>query len=758
MLLLRCSVLLVGVLAGLAAADQPLGHLRSLGDGRAVVAFDTGVALDPGLIIAAYAPGRVERHPLTEDVLIEDRRLVAKLQVLDGRDGVYQTRLAWIAEGVTLDIGFDCIPLPAEAAPNGVPVVRGIAPLTAQPGEVITLRAEASDPDGDALVSAWSVPADGRGGRLVAPIIVGTSTAWVAPAVEGPVAVTVTVRDPLGQEATATATITVAGSVDARSRSPQVVASIGVARRLAHLGRAQDGSWFALDRGDGVVVEATPGWTGLFPFAIQGEAPGAIAGVAVHGEEVFILDGSKRQVRVYGRDGKARRSFAALYKPTDILVAPDGTVFIADMGVGGVVVHEADGAFRCRLGYEGPGRDGFSGLTRIARAGDGTLACLDASARRVLRYDRFGRHLGAWDVPGDAKIPPMDLAWHSSGLLVLMADGRILILDQAGVAGESWPQPSSGEWGIDFEEPADLHVDVDGHTYVTYPGLATVVRRDRLGKITGVRSSDAVARCALFRMSGAGHLAGLETRFGSVRIFDTQGFLIRYLPKIGRTILDIALTPGGHHLIALDRTEYCIKRIDLTEAVPKPLVVGARGENLGQFKDPQKIAVDEAGRMYVLDISLRRVSVFDAEGRYLLQVNGADKGSTYMDEAAFLAVAPDGSAVYVYDEDRDEIKKYKIDHAAKTASFITNAGGNGTKPGQFRSPVAMSCDRYGLLHVFDSGRKDVQVIDFRGSNAVPLQAWGFEKVLGQRSVEQATAGPDALFIVGPAGGGQVYAW
>src|SRR5690606_25585195 len=134
-----------------------------------------------------------------------------------------------------------------------------------------------------------------------------------------------------------TATITVAGSVDARSRAPRVVASVGVARRLAHLCRAPDGVWFALDRGDGIVVEATPGWTGIPPFAIQGEAPGSIAGVAVHGDEVHILDGSKRQVRVYGRDGKARRAFGALYKPTDVLVAPDGTVFVADMGVGGVV-------------------------------------------------------------------------------------------------------------------------------------------------------------------------------------------------------------------------------------------------------------------------------------------------------------------------------------------------------------------------------------------------------------------------------------
>jgi peptidoglycan-associated lipoprotein len=95
-------------------------------------------------------------------------------------------------------------PEPAPAPQNRPPSVRArCEPCTVYVGKTSTVTADAQDPDGDPLTYAWSAPA----GSLTAAT--ARQTPWTAPMVEGPVPVTVTVRDDKAASASDVVTIQV---------------------------------------------------------------------------------------------------------------------------------------------------------------------------------------------------------------------------------------------------------------------------------------------------------------------------------------------------------------------------------------------------------------------------------------------------------------------------------------------------------------------------------------------------------------------
>ena len=95
-------------------------------------------------------------------------------------------------------------PAVAPAQANHAPQVKArCAPCRVPPGTTLTVAADTTDADGDALTYQWAAPS----GTLAAPT--AAETAFTAPAQPGPVPVAVTVRDGRGGMASDTITITV---------------------------------------------------------------------------------------------------------------------------------------------------------------------------------------------------------------------------------------------------------------------------------------------------------------------------------------------------------------------------------------------------------------------------------------------------------------------------------------------------------------------------------------------------------------------
>jgi len=756
--LLACVICAVA----LAAADQPLGLVERVDGSQVVLSFDANARLVPGVVVAIYGPGRVEKHPLTKEIIVEKRALIAKVQVIGGgANGRFSARVAW-KQGEVVS-GMDAVPMPSEARPNSPPVLTtAINEQRCPVQSALTIRLAIADPDQDAVAYSWWLegPA-GQVGRLSARVTATPVITWYSPGVAGTATLKVSARDPLGEELiTAVRLSAVAGDGDLRNRPFESMQRCGGPEvRLGRIERDAGGAWWGVE--DGKLRVATS-WLKDAPFPFAGEhAPKTVGAIATGNDQICVIDEggsfSSGSVSVWGRDGQFRRTIAGLAKPSDLAIDADGALYVADQSSGGVMVFEPSGQHRLRLGRQGKGADSFTALSRIALGPKGELYALDREQRQVQRFDRFHRRLDTWEIPGDVRVAVIDLAVHARGLLVLLASGQIVVFNAKGIAGEAIPAAADAKLH-ELGEPDSLAVDANGDIYVAYPRQACLARHDASGALTGLRGAALWLPGRRFAADGSGRLYMLDLDTGLVGVFDAEGWLLGRFGGSGRKAVfgepvRLAASPSGAAIAVLDVERKQVARFaSATLLAPgeKPLLFGQPGKNNGQLSNPVDIACDEAGRSYVLDADLGRVAVFDAEGRFQFNAGRKGKGADGVIVPRLIAVSPAGDALYIYDYDTYEVKKFTLDHAGSRAVHVATAGGKGDGPGQFRRITGLGCDRLGLLYCLDDRREDVQILDFRGNNAVAVAAKKSLE-LGVRASELFAVGPDGLFFVGGAG-------
>jgi DNA-binding beta-propeller fold protein YncE len=750
--------LLIGQLGiGLTAAEQPLGVVEKVDKTAVVVHFDASVKLLPGAMLAIYGPGQVKKHPLTKEILVEDRALVAKAQVIDASDPAHvSVRLTWMSS-VPANIGFDVVPLPKEAAPNAAPSLVGTAaPVSALVQSTVKISLPVSDPDGDAVAYSWSLEGViGQSGSLSARTGTTPEVMWTAPGIPGKATLVATARDPYGQELVVKVALAATADDNWRTREPKSFASLGEARQpaLTQVVREPAGTWLGITAA-GTVQRFASGWLSSSAVAFaQDKGPARPIVAFTVGKELHVLDGKRAAILVYGADGNPIRDYAAGQAPTDLVLGSDGTAFIADQEAGGVLIYEANGVFRLRLGRAGKGNDSFTGLTQLALNRNGDLLCLDVAQAQVQRFDRFHRRLPTWQLQNDAKNPPVDIAAHAKGTLILLASGQVLVADAKGQTSQAWKGLSDVGLVSRAGAASSITVDATGEVFVTYPEYGYVARYSAEGAFTGVAGA-ALWKFARYGVDGQGRIIGLDADSGLLAVFDQDGFLqyrIGGLSRSGGVIARagaMAVAPDGQSAVVLDTNDMHVVRFDLADIKQKPLVFAQPGKNNGQLQAPVSVAMDGAGRSYVLDTKQHRVQVFDSAGAFLFSFGRYDRGKQpdELSEPTHVAVTAAGDAAFVYDYDTYEIKKFNLDQTKKEGVHVNNTGGKGDGPAQFRSVVGLIADRLGLLYVLDDSRDDLQVIDFRGSNAV---AGPSRKVseLGLRGGSHLGVSPDGQFIV-----------
>lgn len=736
------------------AADLPLGLVETVDKAGVVVRFDPAAKLVLGQMVALHGPGSVVKHPLTAKVVTEQRKLLAKGQVIAIEGERLRLRVLWRAGEAQPEAGWDAVPLPGEAAPNAPPAASAAMPAVSAPaGATITIKLPVVDPDGDALVIAWElVGAAGRCGHLDARLTNLPEVQWTAPGIppEGGVALKATVVDPFGQQAVLSLPLEVKGADDPR-RPRKAFAGLGTGQDPAwlRLERADDGSWIGVDDA-GRVLRTGAGWQQAVPLAL-GEARRPLA-AALRGKELHVLDREKAAVLIFTEAGQLRRTLAGLSEPTDLAVAADGTVFVADQRAGGVMVFDASGRFRARAGRIGD--DGFAEVSRVSAGPGGSLVVLDAQARRLHRFDGELRRLDAWTVTGDPKVRPADVAIHPRGVVVLLEDGSVQLYGSKGTVVETWKSSAGAGLADNPGAAVAIATDPSGEVVVCHASGATA-RLAADGRVLGLRGPGLLASTTRWAADGLGRIFALDVDTGLLAVHDAEGWRAA---RIGGTTRNggpfaeagaMAVVPDGSAIAVLDVDKRTVVRFDGRDLRKAPLVFGGDGSNNGQFKSPVAIAADEAGRCYVLDEDLYRVSVFDAGGQFLFAFGEKGGAPNQLDEPILVAVSPTGDAAYIFDEDRYEVKKYALDQAAKTGRHAATGGGKGSNPGQFRGAVAMLVDRQGLLHVLDTSRGDWQVVDFRGQSLLPVAARPTAELL--RGATTMAMSPDGTAWL--AGGG-----
>jgi DNA-binding beta-propeller fold protein YncE len=133
---------------------------------------------------------------------------------------------------------------------------------------------------------------------------------------------------------------------------------------------------------------------------------------------------------------------------------------------------------------------------------------------------------------------------------------------------------------------------------------------------------------------------------------------------------------------------------------------GGSGEEPGQFRRPQSMAVDDQDRIWVADSCNHRIQVFDSEGKLLDRwgSEGAEPGKLYYP----YSVALDGKGhIYVCEYGNHRVQKFTLD-----GKSLASWGSRGREPGQLNNPWAIAFDSQGRLNVLDSNNHRVQRIQF----------------------------------------------
>jgi DNA-binding beta-propeller fold protein YncE len=119
---------------------------------------------------------------------------------------------------------------------------------------------------------------------------------------------------------------------------------------------------------------------------------------------------------------------------------------------------------------------------------------------------------------------------------------------------------------------------------------------------------------------------------------------------------------------------------------------------------PIGVAVDKNGEIYLSDSMLKKVFVFDKEGKYLREIGSSD-----------LFMRPTGIAI---DEDRiyvvDTLSHQVLVFAKKDGKLLFRFGKNGAGTGDFNYPTNIFIGRDKLLYVTDSLNFRVQIFDRDG--------------------------------------------
>ena len=274
---------------------------------------------------------------------------------------------------------------------------------------------------------------------------------------------------------------------------------------------------------------------------------------------------------------------------------------------------------------------------------------------------------------------------------------------------EGWGRLPEG-WR--YVEAAGVAVDSRDNVYVFNRGEHPLIVFDREGNFLRSWGEGLVGRAHSITIGPDGEVWLTDDGNHTIRKFTPEGRLLLTIgdPDKPATLQSgkpfnrpthVALSPLTGDLFISDG--YGNSRVHKYDPKGRHLFSwGEPGTDPGCFNLPHNIATDAEGLVYVADRENHRVQVFDAEGRYLAQLNNLHR------PCGLLIDRREGGTIYVGELGSDLAVNQSVPNLGGRVSILSLKGDllgrigdrfRGEKPGQFVAPHGVVTDSRGDLYV-----------------------------------------------------------
>jgi len=529
-------------------------------------------------------------------------------------------------------------------------------------------------------------------------------------------------------------------------------------------GVASDGSnIFVTDRTTDELQVFDSGGNFITRWGGSGSATGQFSspdGVAVDpsGMSVYVADFGNNRIQkfdaaggaflnVFGSNGSAEGQFSG---PEAVAVDSSGNVYVAELfndriqkfnssgtfhRMWGWGVDDGSNAFQtctsgCQAGISGDGDGQFHGPVGLATDSSNNVYVMDESNHRVQEFDSSGAFTRMWGWGVDDGTSALQTCTSSC---------------QAGLPGSGDGQFFNPETGIDVTSGGHVYVADQGNERVqefdaSNPSVSFVNKFGSAGQSDGqFNSPEGLA------VGSGGNVYVADYSNSRMQQFTSGGTFVRKWGHFAGTgdgeltePRGAATGPGGTVYVS-DYGNNRIERFDASgnfvrawgwgvadgSSAPETCTdncrAGLAGSGDGQFSNPEGLATNSAGRVYVVESANNRVQEFTSAGTFIRKwgANGGDgtsgSGNGEFSNPNGIAVSPTGN-VYVADTNNGRIQEF-----TPTGAFIRKWGTFGSGNGEFGNLTGVATDPTGNVYAVDAGNAVVQKFTSTGTF---LRKWG----------------------------------
>ncbi len=184
---------------------------------------------------------------------------------------------------------------------------------------------------------------------------------------------------------------------------------------------------------------------------------------------------------------------------------------------------------------------------------------------------------------------------------------------------------------------------------------------------------------------------------------------------------------GNNRVVMFDKTGKFIKQVAKGAGGPAD-----KGNGIGEWVLPHKLAVDAQENLYIIDREGHRVQVFDKNLNYLREINVAGWNPW---DIAISRKGDDGFA-YIADHALERVHKLSL----KDGKLVATWGKQGLGPGEFDWVHGIVVDSKGAVYAADTYGQRIQKFVPSGSTSEPV-ASSFCTGIRLLATHQASDGP-----------------